>query len=310
MQETNINRVRIGNDIALAIEVRQRIGGEDTPMDLRGRDLTLRMQDVSGRRTTIAHTVTGEAHNVLTGIFYGRDQRSLGTYTAVIVECEGAPGMRTVDITPALVLVAHSKDAEVSTEGVVSVESVMLQASIEISSPGGTGVTFTPEVSEEGVLSWTNNGGLANPEPVSIKGAKGDPGEQGPQGLQGEPGATGPKGDKGDKGDRGERGEKGEQGIQGIQGIQGERGEQGIQGLPGEPGVKGDKGDKMTYSDLTESDKADLYEGGAALIRPLLNDKAKKSTTLAGYGIENAYTKAEVDEAIANAITATLNTEV
>lgn len=41
----------------------------------------------------------------------------------------------------------------------------------------------------------------------------------------------------------------------------------------GTKGDKGDKGDKMTYADLTEADKADLYEGGASLIRPLLDGK-------------------------------------
>lgn len=39
---------------------------------------------------------------------------------------------------------------------------------------GGKGATFTPSVSEAGVLSWTNNGGLTNPTPVNIKGPKGD----------------------------------------------------------------------------------------------------------------------------------------
>ena len=36
--------------------------------------------------------------------------------------------------------------------------------------PGINGVTFTPFVSPSGVLSWTNNGGLANPNPVNLKG--------------------------------------------------------------------------------------------------------------------------------------------
>lgn len=39
---------------------------------------------------------------------------------------------------------------------------------------GANGVTFTPSVSSAGVLSWTNNGGLTNPTPISIKGPKGD----------------------------------------------------------------------------------------------------------------------------------------
>lgn len=35
------------------------------------------------------------------------------------------------------------------------------------------GTTFTPNVDSEGNLSWTNNGGLPNPEPVNIKGQDG-----------------------------------------------------------------------------------------------------------------------------------------
>ena len=38
---------------------------------------------------------------------------------------------------------------------------------------GANGVTFIPSVSEEGVISWTNDGGLSNPTPVNIKGPQG-----------------------------------------------------------------------------------------------------------------------------------------
>ena len=41
-----------------------------------------------------------------------------------------------------------------------------------------------------------------------------------------------------------------------------------------------------------------------------LTKKVNKATTLSEYGITNAYTKSEVDAAIATAITTTLNTEV
>lgn len=43
---------------------------------------------------------------------------------------------------------------------------------------------------------------------------------------------------------------------------------------------------------------------------PDISGKADKATTLAGYGISDAYTKSEVDAAISSAITTTLNTEV
>ena len=76
-------------------------------------------------------------------------------------------------------------ETEVSSN-IVETESDSL-----IGTPGIDGVTFTPSVSQEGIISWTNNGGLSNPTPINIKGEKGE------------------KGDKGDKGDKGEKGEKG-----------------------------------------------------------------------------------------------------
>lgn len=44
---------------------------------------------------------------------------------------------------------------------------------------GAKGTTFTPSVSSDGVLSWTNDGGLTNPASVNIKGPKGDTGPAG-----------------------------------------------------------------------------------------------------------------------------------
>lgn len=38
------------------------------------------------------------------------------------------------------------------------------------------GTTFTPNVSEDSIISWTNDGGLENPIPINIKGLKGDKG--------------------------------------------------------------------------------------------------------------------------------------
>lgn len=50
---------------------------------------------------------------------------------------------------------------------------------------GDPGATFIPSVSEAGILSWSNDGGLPNPEPVDIigpPGKQGDPGEGVPPG--------------------------------------------------------------------------------------------------------------------------------
>lgn len=47
---------------------------------------------------------------------------------------------------------------------------------------GDEGSVFTPTVSADGILSWTNNGGLDNPSPVNVKGVKGDIGPDGRDG--------------------------------------------------------------------------------------------------------------------------------
>lgn len=48
---------------------------------------------------------------------------------------------------------------------------------------GVDGTTFTPSVSSDGDLSWSNNGGLENPATVNIKGQKGDTGSNGADGV-------------------------------------------------------------------------------------------------------------------------------
>lgn len=65
---------------------------------------------------------------------------------------------------------------------------------------GARGITFTPVVDSKGNISWSNDGGLENPQTVNITGPQGDTGAKGdvgPQGEKGEVGGAGPKGDKG-----------------------------------------------------------------------------------------------------------------
>lgn len=65
---------------------------------------------------------------------------------------------------------------------------------------GVRGITFTPVVDSRGNISWSNDGGLENPQTVNITGPQGDTGAKGD---------TGPRGDTGAKGDTGPQGEKG-----------------------------------------------------------------------------------------------------
>ena len=113
------------------------------------------------------------------------------------------------------------------------------------------GATFTPAVSTAGVISWTNNKGLANPASANImgpQGPQGPTGAAGPTGATGPTGPQGPKGDKGDKGDQGAAGAQGETGATGPQGETGPQGPQGPQGATGPTGPKGDDGVSPTVS--------------------------------------------------------------
>ena len=131
---------------------------------------------------------------------------------------------------------------------------------------GLQGFTFTPVMSESGILSWINNGNLENPKPINLMGPQGPIGETGPKGEQGLTGDTGPQGESaiisevnatidnnigipsvtvdlgGTELNRtftfSFKNIKGEQGIQGIQG------EIGPQGLTGNKGDKGDTGEQ------------------------------------------------------------------
>ena len=115
---------------------------------------------------------------------------------------------------------------------------------------GDTGAYFTPAVSAEGLLTWTNNGGLTNPASANIKGPKGDKGEQGEQG---------PKGDKGERGEQGPQGEPGAAGATGAQGPQGETGPQGPQGETGPTGPN-------TVSTTTTSNITGLLKGSGGKV--------------------------------------------
>ena len=163
---------------------------------------------------------------------------------------------------------------------VKTVNNIEPDANGNITIEGGTGqdgTTFTPSVSADGTLSWTNDGGKDNPTPVNIKGAKGDTGAQGAQGEKGDKGDTGATGAAGAKGADGtsltvasvsESAEDGgsnvvtfsdgktvtiKNGSKGSQGAKGDTGATGAAGAKGADGYTPVKGtDYWTAADKTE----------------------------------------------------------
>ena len=104
---------------------------------------------------------------------------------------------------------------------------------IYIGGKGDDGATFTPSVSADGIISWTNDKDLPNPEPVNIKGAKGD---------------------KGEKGDPGTNGKDGYTPVKGVDYFDGQPGKDGADGKDGEDYV------------LTNEDKQEIAEMAAELV--------------------------------------------
>lgn len=164
---------------------------------------------------------------------------------------------------------------------------------------GPSGAVFTPSV-QNGILSWTNNGGLPNPVSVDIRGPKGDTGNTGPAGPSGSQGPVGPVGPQGVQGVQGPVGPIGPAGPRGPQGEKGPQGNVGPQGPQGEPGAGLNvKGTVASESDLpNNAEQGDWYNVGteAPYVLYLYTDGAWKSQgTL--QGPTGAVFTPEVDEA-------------
>lgn len=157
-------------------------------------------------------------------------------------------------------------------------------------SAGENGATFVPAVSAQGVLSWTNDKNLKNPNPVNIMGLQGEQGPRGEIGPQGETGPQGERGIQGEPGPQGEQGPKGDTGPQGEQGPKGETGPQGEQGIQGEQGPQGEAG---PAGENGKSAYAYAQEGGYT------GTETEFTRKLA----ENVYSKAEIDAIMGSYIT-------
>lgn len=116
---------------------------------------------------------------------------------------------------------------------------------------GEDGATFIPSVSDDGVISWTNDKDLPNPDPVNIKG---DPGKNGytpikgidyfdgKDGINGKNGYTPVKGKDyfdGKDGKNGIDGTNGKDGYTPVKGVDYFDGKNGIDGKDGKDGVNG-----------------------------------------------------------------------
>lgn len=198
---------------------------------------------------------------------------AVSTATSSATAAEAAAVTAVAESTTAVTAATTASEmAEIATKAVDGIVGAT-------GADGANGVTFTPSVSEDGDLSWTNDGDLENPTTVNLKGDKGDKGDTGETGATGQDGADGANGIdgidgsngvtftpsvsedgdlswtndgdlenpttvniKGEKGDAGEAGASGADGTNGVDGQDGADGADGADGTNGTDGADGQDG--------------------------------------------------------------------
>lgn len=133
---------------------------------------------------------------------------------------------------------------------------------------GKDGVTFTPSMSDDGDLSWTNDGGKANPQTVNLKGPKGDTGG----GLGAYQFSVNDDGDliltyEGDQSPQYAINNDGDLILTTADGdtinlgrVKGGKGDTGPQGIPGPKGEKGDPGIDVTGAQVGQIAKITVVD--------------------------------------------------
>lgn len=119
--------IRIGNDIAIQWKLNL-AGGE--PYNLEGKDLKLIVTTITRANEVKGFSVSG---NVLTWVFYGKDQTTTGPHTLTLIENQGKEGMVTVDVCSPFKLVSRSCVSDGGGCGNVSIESLALESTIDLS---------------------------------------------------------------------------------------------------------------------------------------------------------------------------------
>lgn len=119
-----MKKIRIGNDIPIKWVIKR----DGHPEDFTGKQLKILMRSSIGEETEITdYTLNG---NVLSWMFYGKDQSQLVTYSFTLIENDGQEGMYTVDACNALQLVKCSNEADTIVENELTSE-IQIPAIVE-----------------------------------------------------------------------------------------------------------------------------------------------------------------------------------
>lgn len=128
---------------------------------------------ISDGAQTVIYAASGRVRNTQDGeIIDGGN--TIPTYDEIMAHLER---YLSTDITAK---VEETEDGAIITmKDVVNGETTAVVKNGKPGAAGDTGATFRPSVSENGILSWTNDKNLDNPDPVNLKGPEGNPGKNG-----------------------------------------------------------------------------------------------------------------------------------
>ena len=234
---------------------------------------TIKFQDVQLTGNTVAVPVLAGIREVMVGVYAG----DLRTTTPARIPCEYSILCPDAQEQIGAVDAVKLQDQIGDLSQLKTTDSGSLVAAVnwlyENGTIGGGGSVsasgmFVPHISADGTLSWTNDQGLPNPEPVNLRGPEGPKGADGTMTFEDltdeqREALRGPKGDPGDpltfedltpeqrESLRGPKGEPGDPLT--FEDLTPEQ----VEALRGPEGPKGADG-TMTFEDLTDAQRESL----------------------------------------------------
>lgn len=146
--------IRIHKDFTVQWGIFRKTGDGREEYNLEGKELVLQLQSPYRTENITDFTVRG---NIIEWTYWGKDQKSLGSYSLILIENPDKKGMVTVDKVSAFVLVEHTEDETGNDECAVTIQTVSLESeSAIISGMGGGGGPVDDELNPDSKNAISN----------------------------------------------------------------------------------------------------------------------------------------------------------
>ena len=118
--------IRIGNDIQITWAITR----FSEPEDFTGKDLSVGLYDKFNNKQKFEYTIED---NVISGIFYGKDQRTNGVYRLFLTENEGKANMVSLDYIDCFCISNKLKNQTSNGEDSSNINTEVIEVTSEIS---------------------------------------------------------------------------------------------------------------------------------------------------------------------------------